>query len=68
MNWQWMAAIISVGVAASYLGWRSWRTWGRKAAGCGGGCSCPGKKGEATARPSELIPADQLLVRLSARR
>jgi hypothetical protein len=68
MIWQWTAVILSVGVAASYLGWRSWRTWGRKASGCGGGCSCPGKKGETKARPAELIPADQLLGRLSTRR
>jgi hypothetical protein len=68
MNWQWLAMALSLGVAAAYLGWRSWRTWGRKAAGCGGGCACPGKSGQMAASAPALIPADQLLSRLSKHR
>lgn len=62
MGWQLAAVALATAVAAAYLGRRAWRTWGRKASGCGGcGTGC---KSETPASPTaRFIPVDQLGVR-----
>ncbi len=61
MIWQLSLVGLMVVAAAAYLTRRAWRTWGRKASGCGGcGSGC---KGESRSASAPLIPAHQLLVR-----
>ena len=57
-------------LATSYLLWQTWRTWGSTKGGCGGGCSCPGKKTLTTAKvasPVKLISEDELTARVRSR-
>jgi hypothetical protein len=63
MNWQ--LAIVSVIVAAAvlYLGRRSWRTWSRKAGGCGSGCGCSSKPPDLRNGSAALIPSEQITLR-----
>ena len=64
MGWQLAAVGLVIAVAAAYLGRRAWRTWGRKASGCGGcGSGCKTETPPASGQSIRLIPADQLGVR-----
>jgi hypothetical protein len=59
MDWQIIATVACVALAAWYVGRAVWRTWRPTAGGCGGcgtGCSSP-------AGTDVLIPADQVTVR-----
>ena len=64
MIWQLSVVGLIVVAAVVYLARRAWRTWGRKASGCGGcGSGCKGETRSASDQSARLIPADQLLVR-----
>jgi hypothetical protein len=65
MSWQLPVVVVLLVLAASYVGYRTWRTWfGKAREGCGGSCGC-GKKAPAQADHAEtLISEDQLLARL----
>jgi hypothetical protein len=65
MDWQALVVGVLIAVAVVYLGRQTWRTWFAPSGGCGGGCSCPGKKAEAkTAVPTTLISVDELTQRV----
>ncbi len=59
--WQWLAVLICVLLATTYVARAAWRTWHPKAGNCGGGGGC------SAAKPDEpkvtLIPAEQLTLR-----
>ena len=64
MWWQLAAVGLVIAVAAAYLGRRAWRTWARKASGCGGcGSGCKTESSPAGKEAVRFIPVDQLGVR-----
>jgi len=65
MNWQMLAVIVLVAVAAGYLLRQHWRAaTGRKAGGCAGGCSCPSKSTvAANGTEAPLIAPEQITLR-----
>ena len=64
MDWQLGLVGLSIAVATAYIGRRAWRTWGRKASGCGGcGTGCKSAMAATSSTQARLIPADQLIVR-----
>jgi hypothetical protein len=71
MFWQYLLVAIVVLAAVAFLARRSWRTWFGTKAGCGGGCSCPGKKADATAgaaaSETKLVSVDELTARIRSR-
>jgi hypothetical protein len=67
IDWQWPLVGLCTAVAAVYLTRRTWRTWFRKASGCGGfgGCGggCSPAKNPAGSGAPRVIPVDQLRLR-----
>ncbi len=64
MIWQLSLVGVILVAAAAYLARRAWRTWGRKASGCGGcGSGCKGESPSVSGQEGRLIPANQLTVR-----
>jgi hypothetical protein len=65
MGWQLAVVGLVVAAAVAYLARLTWRTWGRKASGCGGGCGsgCKGESRSDGGASAQLIPADQLGIR-----
>ena len=57
--------------ATAYLLWQTGRTWFGGKGGCGGGCSCPGKKAgaksNAAGSTTTLISVNELTQRLRGR-
>jgi FeoB-associated Cys-rich membrane protein len=71
MIWQPLLVAALVLAAASYISWQTWRTWFSSKAGCGGGCSCPGKKAEAktgSGAPVSLISVNELTQRIRSQK
>ncbi len=63
MDWQPIAAAVSVVLALAYVIRRGLRTWRGRSAGCGG-CRCPGEASAArNGKAATLIPSDQLTLR-----
>jgi hypothetical protein len=63
MGWQLPLVALIVLAAVAYLLRRAWRSLtGRKAGGCGGGCSCAAPPA-ATAEQGTFIPAEQITLR-----
>ena len=71
MIWQPLLVGVILLAAAAYLVRQIWRTWFSAKAGCGGGCSCAGKKTDAKANadgPSTtLISVNELTQRIRTR-
>ena len=65
MDWQLALVGLSIAAATAYIGRRAWRTWGRKASGCGGGCGtgCQSAAPKEANAPARLIPLQQITVR-----
>jgi hypothetical protein len=70
MLWQFLLVGLILVAATAYLLRRAWRTWARKASGCGGGCGtgCKVESRSASAPSATLIPAEQLAIRRRERR
>jgi hypothetical protein len=68
MLWQYVLVGVIVLAAVAFLARQSWRTWFGTKAGCGGGCSCAGGKGAATAGAAgsqvKLVSVDELTARI----
>jgi hypothetical protein len=63
-DWQWLLVGLCTVAAVGYLSRRTWRTWFRKASGCGGcGGGCAPAKKPADASEPRVIPVDQLTLR-----
>jgi hypothetical protein len=60
MDWQLVAVVPIVALAGGYLLRRTWRAWGGRKAGCGGGCGC---KAPAADRAVTFIPAESVALR-----
>jgi hypothetical protein len=65
MDWQLALVGLIIAAATAYIGRRAWRTWGRKASGCGGGCGtgCKSTASKDISAPARLIPLEQITVR-----
>ncbi|HEV3263800.1 MAG TPA: FeoB-associated Cys-rich membrane protein [Gemmataceae bacterium] len=69
IDWQLIAVLVIVAVAAAYLARMTWRSWRGSKTGCGGGCGCNTKAtpiGEQNGKAT-LITTDQLTARLRQR-
>jgi FeoB-associated Cys-rich membrane protein len=63
VDWQWIAVLACVLLAAAYVARRAWRTWHPKPGSCGGGCGsgCAAPKSHESSEA--FISADQLTLR-----
>jgi hypothetical protein len=71
MFWQYVIVGMIVLAAAGFLVRQTWRTWFGTKAGCGGGCSCAGKKDDANTGAAgsgaTLVSVDELTARIRSR-
>jgi FeoB-associated Cys-rich membrane protein len=65
MDWQLALVGLIIIAATAYIARRAWRTWGRKASGCGGGCGsgCKSAAPSIASGQGRLIPLEQITVR-----
>ena len=64
MDWQLAVVVLSIAAATAYIGRRAWRTWRRKASGCGGcGTGCKSAASKEASTLARLIPLEQITVR-----
>ncbi len=71
MIWQPLLVGLILLAATVYLVRQTWRTWFSAKAGCGGGCSCAGKKTAAAVNTHDsapLISVNELTQRLRERK
>ncbi len=61
VEWQLTLTVCLVAAASAYLAWRGWRVWRASRTACAGGCGC--SKTSAAAPSTELIPAEELMLR-----
>jgi hypothetical protein len=70
MIWQPLLVGALILLATAYLVWQMGRTWFSAKGGCGGGCSCAGKKIETktnTNGSTTLISVNELTERIRSR-
>ena len=69
VDWQVIAVLVIVAVAAAYLARVTWRSWRGSKTGCGGGCGCAAKAPAAEKNgQAALVTTDQLTARLRQRK